>query len=204
MDTRLACRIENGEGQPVGIVQTVSTGGWQQVAQFFGAGTLASWEFEILRADGVPYLRVSRPLPSGWRQWPQRFEVRDSSGRHIGSLVQNDSWRSFNRTFDLEAAQTVIGHTTFDYQRIDGARGEIAAQTVTIHDSTGRSVARIAQRRTTAFLFGNEFYDYTLTFDYAPPEPMGTLCFAVTLAEYFYRRTEHGGTLRGFPGVYSP
>ncbi len=72
---------------------------------------------------------------------------------------------------------------------------------MTIKDINGRSVAGIIQRRTTRQLFGNNFYDYTLTFEYPPYEPMGSLCLAVAIAEYFHRRTDDGGGLRAIPGV---
>ncbi|HYO03675.1 MAG TPA: hypothetical protein VET27_18110 [Mycobacterium sp.] len=55
--------------------------------------------------------------------------------------------------------------------------------------------------RTTRHLIGNDFHDYTLTFDHPPSEPMGSLCPVVGLAEYFHRRSDDGGTLRGIPGV---
>jgi hypothetical protein len=72
---------------------------------------------------------------------------------------------------------------------------------VTIKDINGRTVAGIIQLRTTRQLFGNNFYDYTLTFEYPPYEPMGSLCLAVAIAEYFHRRTDDGGGLRAIPGV---
>jgi hypothetical protein len=72
---------------------------------------------------------------------------------------------------------------------------------VTILDSGGRTVAGITQRQAAARLVGNDFYDHTLTLEYPPYEPMGSLCLAVVVSEYFYRRTEHGGTLRMIPGI---
>jgi hypothetical protein len=131
----------------------------------------------------------------------ERFELRDAWGRDIGRLLQNNSHLAGLRTFALESGQAQLGHTTYDYKRIDGAFGEVAAQTVTINDAGGRTIAGIVERRTARQLIGNDFYDYTLTFEYPPYEPMGILCLAVVLTEYFYRRTEHGGALRGIPGV---
>jgi hypothetical protein len=40
-----------------------------------------------------------------------------------------------------------------------------------------------------------------LQFEYPPYEPLGRLCLVVALTEYFPRRTDSGGTLRGIPGV---
>lgn len=40
-----------------------------------------------------------------------------------------------------------------------------------------------------------------LTFDYPPHEPVGSFCLVVALTEYFHRRSDDGGTLRGIPGV---
>jgi hypothetical protein len=76
-----------------------------------------------------------------------------------------------------------------------------ASHTVTIKDINGRTVAGIIQRQTTRQLFGNDFYEYTLTFEFPPYEPMGSLCLAVAIAENFHRRTDDGGGLRAIPGV---
>jgi hypothetical protein len=82
-----------------------------------------------------------------------------------------------------------------------------------LRDAWGRDIGRLLQNnghlaglRTFALesgqaQLGHTTYDYTLTFEYPPYEPMGILCLAVVLSEYFYRRTEHGGALRGIPGV---
>ena len=106
------------------------------------------------------------------------------------------------RTFALQSGGTELGRTTFDdWQRVDGAFGESARRTVTILDVNDRVVAGITERRTTMQFIGNDFYDYTLTFEYPPYEPVGSLCLVVALTEYFHRRSEQGGTLRGIPGV---
>jgi hypothetical protein len=138
----------------------------------------------------------------GWRDRHERFELRDPWARDIGRLLQNNSYLAGLRTFAFESGQATLGYTTFDdYKPVDGGFGEIARHTVTINDAHGRTVAGITERRTTAQFLGNDFYDYTLTFEYPPYEPMGSLCLVVALAEYFHRRSEHGGTLRGIPGV---
>lgn len=201
MDTRLGCTIHVGDGWPVGTIRPVKIGGFQEVAQFFAAGLAASWEFELLDAAGSRLLHIRRPRVRGWRNWRERFEVYGPSGRYIGQLVQNNSYLATIRTFNLESNQAVIGHTTFDYKRIGGILGSMAAHTMTIRDASGRAVAGIAERQTTTYVLGKYFYDYTLTFEYPPYQPMGSLCLAAVFAEYFYRRTERGGALRAIPGV---
>jgi hypothetical protein len=198
LDVKLACTIEDGQGRPLGTVASVNTNGWQRVAQFLGGGIAASWEFDIVGADGTRLLNIRRPRVRDWRE---RFDVRDGGGRYIGRLIQNNSSQASIRTFSLESEQASLGCTTFEYKRIGGAFGKTATNTVTIHDSSGRPVAGITQRQAAARLAGNDFYDYMLTFAYSPYEPMGSLCLAVVVSEYFYRRIEHGGTLRTIPGV---
>jgi hypothetical protein len=201
-DTELACMIADGYGQIIGSVRTAAASGWRNVAQFLGDGTAATWEFVVLRADGAPVLYVRRPRVRGWRDRHERFELRDPWGRDTGRLLQNNSHLATFRTFTLQTGDAELGRTTFaDYKPIDGHFGELAKHTVTIHDASGRPVAGITERRTTDQFLGNDFYDYMLTFQYPPYEPMGSLCLAVAISEYFYRRTGHGGTLRGIPGV---
>jgi hypothetical protein len=201
-DARLACTIEDGNGRQVGSVQAVNCSGWQNVAQFLGGGGAASWDFVVLRADGTQYLHIRRPRVRGWRDRHERFELRDPWGRDIGRLLQNNSYLAGLKTFALQSAEAQVGHTTFgDWKRADGAFGENATHTVTVKDNNGRTVAGIIQRRTTRQFFGNDFSDYTLTFEYPPYEPMGSLCLGVAIAEYFHRRADDGGGLRAIPGV---
>lgn len=201
MDTRLGCTIHGGDGRPVGTIRPVKIGGWQELTQFFGEGLAVSWEFEIVDAAGSRLLHIRRPRVRGWRSWRERIELYDPSGHYIGQLLQNNSYLATVRTFNLECDQAVIGHTTLDYKRIGSIVGSMAAHTVTIRDGSGRAVAGITQRQTTTYVVGNHFCDYTLTFEYPPYEPLGSLCLAVVFAEYFFRRTERGGTLRGIPGA---
>jgi hypothetical protein len=98
LDIKLACTIEDGQGRPLGTVQSVNTNGRQQVAQFLAGGTAASREFEILRADGAPLLNVRRPRARGWGDGQERFELRDGGGRYIGRLLQNNSYLASIRT----------------------------------------------------------------------------------------------------------
>ncbi len=131
-----------------------------------------------------------------------RFRRQTTEQGDIGRLLQNNSYLAGLKTFAFQSAEAQVGHTTFGHwKRADGAFGENATHTVTIKDINGRTVAGIIRRRTTRQLFGNDFYDYTLTFEYPPYEPMGSLCLAVVVAEYFHRRTDDGGGLRAIPGV---
>ncbi|MGH3644654.1 MAG: hypothetical protein ACRDUX_37200 [Mycobacterium sp.] len=203
-DVDLACTIEDGQGRQIGFVQVVASrgSGWRQIAQFLGSGAAASWEFVILRADRTPFGYVRRPRVRGWSDRHERFELRDAWGRDLGRLLQNNGYLAGLRTFALQSGGAELGRTTFDdYKRVAGAFGENARQTVTILDANDRIVAGITERRTTHQLVGNDFYDYTLQFEYPPYEPLGSLCLVVALTEYFHRRTDQGGTLRGIPGV---
>lgn len=195
-DVRLGCTIESGDGLKLGLVQSITTGRWPTVAQFLSEGMSASWEFNVVSTDGTPLCHLRRPRPQNWRSRHERFGVCDAGGRYTGRLLQNNSYTSGIRTFNLETPQGVLGYTTFEYKRIGPPFGDHTARTVTIHDANGGVVAGIVERRP----FLSDFYDYTLTFDYPPNEPMGTFCLAVAVAEYFYRRTMLGGTLRTFPG----
>ncbi|TQR84470.1 hypothetical protein D8S82_21525 [Mycobacterium hodleri] len=204
VDVDLACTIEDGHGREVGSVQVVpsKSSGWRQLAQLLGSGSAASWEFVILRADRTPLLYVRRPRVKGWADRHERFELRDAWGRDVGRLLQNNGYLSGLRTFALQSGGKELGRTTLDdWQRVDGAFGENARRTVTILDVSDRVVAGITERRTTMQFIGNDFYDYTLEFEYPPYEPVGSLCLVVALAEFFHRRSEQGGMLRGVPGV---
>jgi len=193
VDVDLACTIEDGQGRPLGTMRSVNVSGWRQFAQSVGQGSAASWELDILGTDGARRLNISRPRVRGWRDWRERFELRDSSGQYVGRLLQNNSYLAALKTFALESGHAALGYTTFDYQRIGGAFGKTATRTVTIHDSTDRVAAQIKQRQQ---FRGSDFYDYMLTFDYPPTESMGDLCLTVAVTEYFYRRSTRGGPLR--------
>lgn len=197
VDVDLACTIEDGQGRPLGIMRSVNVSGWQQFAQSANQGSAVSWEFDILGTDGARRLNISRPRVRGWRDWRERVELRDSGGRYVGCcLLQNNSYLAALKTFALETDQAALGYTTFDYKRIGGAFGKTATRTVTIHDSTDRITARLTQRQQNGRSRGSDFYDYMLTFDFPPTEPMGNLCLTVAVTEYFYRRTVRGGPLR--------
>ena len=150
----------------------------------------------------VGSVQVVPSKSSGWQQLAQLLELRDAWGRDVGRLLQNNGYLSGLRTFALQSGGKDLGRTTFDdWQRVDGAFGENARRTVTILDVNDRVVAGITERRTTMQFIGNDFYDYTPEFEYPPYGPVGSMCLVAALAEYFHRRSEHGGMLRGIPGV---
>lgn len=193
LDIGLDCVLDDRHGQPVGAVHPAGAGAWRRVAQFCGGGDTVSWQFQVVGADETPLLTIVRPRPRRRSDWHEFFEIRDADNRDAGYLEQNNPHNAAVPTFNLLREDTVVGHTIHAHKRI--AHG--AAQRTVVHDHTGRAIATITEQRTNSFVIGNDFYDYTLTFHVAPGETMGRLCVAVMFTEHFYRRTRHGGTLRG-------
>lgn len=182
MDMRLACTIEDAAGRQLGSIRSINASRWQRFNRFL-SGKSASYEFEFVRGDGTPLMYIKRPFT--WRDG-ERFEVRDGHGREIGLLQQNNSYHASHRHFAIEHVGRSLAYTKLTDKPLQ----------VIIYDHTDRVIARLVKKQCVSYFWGNDFYDYTLTFEYAPDEMLGYLCLVVGLAEYFYYRIENGGPMR--------